>query len=503
MRAPDAARREGRRRAAADGVEQPRPGLRTGRRRPLRRTPRGDRRHRRHGRPRARSAIDTSMLTGESVPADVSPGDDVTGATVNVSGRLVVTATRVGSDTQLSRMARMVEQAQSGKAAVQRLADRVSAVFVPVVLLLALATLAGWLLTTGDVTAAFTAAVAVLIIACPCALGLATPTALMVGTGRGAQLGILIKGPEVLETTRRVDTVVLDKTGTVTTGRMELQDVTPRRRCGRRRTAAAGRCVGGRLRTPRRTRARAGSAGACGRRRAAAAGAGALRESRRHRCTRHDRGPSRPDRPRGHGIERRAAAVRTGRREGRGRGSRPYRGDGHLGRRGTRRTHGRGHGEGHQRPGRTRTARTGAYACAADRRQPRCGGSGRAERRHHRAGRRISSPRSVIAEVLPEDKAGQVRRLQERGAHGGDGRRRRQRRGGPGHGRSGARHGHRDGRRDRGGRSHSRTGRSARGRGRHPACPQNAEHHQGQSLVGLRLQRGGPAARRGRDCSTR
>jgi P-type Cu+ transporter len=173
------------------------------------------------------SAIDTSMLTGESVPADVGPGDTVTGATVNVSGRLVVTATRVGSDTQLSRMARMVEQAQSGKAAVQRLADRVSAVFVPVVLLLASATLAGWLLTTGNVTAAFTAAVAVLIIACPCALGLATPTALMVGTGRGAQLGILIKGPEVLEATRRVDTVVLDKTGTVTTGRMELQDVLP------------------------------------------------------------------------------------------------------------------------------------------------------------------------------------------------------------------------------------------------------------------------------------
>ncbi|WP_181768425.1 heavy metal translocating P-type ATPase, partial [Streptomyces albidus (ex Kaewkla and Franco 2022)] len=173
------------------------------------------------------SAVDASMLTGESVPVDVSVGDAVTGATVNVSGRLVVTATRVGSDTQLSRMARMVEEAQSGKAAVQRLADRVSAVFVPVVLLLALGTLAGWLLTTGNVTAAFTAAVAVLIIACPCALGLATPTALMVGTGRGAQLGILIKGPEVLESTRRVDTVVLDKTGTVTTGRMELQDVVP------------------------------------------------------------------------------------------------------------------------------------------------------------------------------------------------------------------------------------------------------------------------------------
>ncbi|MEV5602836.1 heavy metal translocating P-type ATPase [Streptomyces sp. NPDC052299] len=171
------------------------------------------------------SAVDASMLTGESVPVDVAVGDTVTGATLNVSGRLVVEATRVGGDTQLARMAKLVEDAQNGKAEVQRLADRISAVFVPVVLLLALGTLIGWLLATDDVTAAFTAAVAVLIIACPCALGLATPTALMVGTGRGAQLGILIKGPEVLESTRRVDTVVLDKTGTVTTGRMTLQAV--------------------------------------------------------------------------------------------------------------------------------------------------------------------------------------------------------------------------------------------------------------------------------------
>ncbi|NEC05919.1 heavy metal translocating P-type ATPase [Streptomyces sp. SID7909] len=171
------------------------------------------------------SAVDASMLTGESVPVDVGAGDTVTGATLNVSGRLVVEATRVGADTQLARMAKLVEDAQNGKAEVQRLADRISAVFVPVVLLLALGTLIGWLLATDDVTAAFTAAVAVLIIACPCALGLATPTALMVGTGRGAQLGILIKGPEVLESTRRVDTIVLDKTGTVTTGRMTLQAV--------------------------------------------------------------------------------------------------------------------------------------------------------------------------------------------------------------------------------------------------------------------------------------
>ncbi|UUU22226.1 heavy metal translocating P-type ATPase [Streptomyces sp. DSM 40750] len=171
------------------------------------------------------SAVDASMLTGESVPVDVTVGDSVTGATVNAGGRLVVEATRIGADTQLARMARLVEDAQNGKAEVQRLADRISAVFVPAVLLVAVATFGAWLGVTDDTTAAFTAAVAVLIIACPCALGLATPTALLVGTGRGAQLGILIKGPEVLESTRRVDTVVLDKTGTVTTGRMTLQKV--------------------------------------------------------------------------------------------------------------------------------------------------------------------------------------------------------------------------------------------------------------------------------------
>ena len=168
------------------------------------------------------SAVDASMLTGEPVPVEVGPGDTVVGATVNVGGRLEVRATHIGSDTQLAQMARLVSEAQSGKADVQRLADRVSAVFVPIVIGLALLTLAGWLLIGSSVAAAFTAAVAVLIIACPCALGLATPTALLVGTGRGAQLGILIKGPQVLESTRRVDTVVLDKTGTVTTGRMSV-----------------------------------------------------------------------------------------------------------------------------------------------------------------------------------------------------------------------------------------------------------------------------------------
>ncbi len=172
------------------------------------------------------SAVDASMLTGESVPVEVSPGDTVAGATVNVGGRLVVRADRIGADTQLARMAQMVEDAQSGKAEAQRLADRVSGVFVPVVIALAVATLGFWLGSGNGWSVAFTAAVAVLIIACPCALGLATPTALMVGTGRGAQLGILIKGPEVLETTRRVDTVLLDKTGTVTTGHMTLVDLT-------------------------------------------------------------------------------------------------------------------------------------------------------------------------------------------------------------------------------------------------------------------------------------
>ncbi|MDQ2882022.1 MAG: heavy metal translocating P-type ATPase [Actinomycetota bacterium] len=171
------------------------------------------------------SAVDASMLTGESVPVEVGLGDVVVGATVNAGGRLVVRATRIGGDTQLAQMAKLVEDAQTGKAQVQRLADRISGVFVPIVIVLAAATLGVWLGTGSGVAAAFTAAVAVLIIACPCALGLATPTALLVGTGRGAQLGILIKGPEVLESTRRVDTVVLDKTGTVTTGQMSLVDV--------------------------------------------------------------------------------------------------------------------------------------------------------------------------------------------------------------------------------------------------------------------------------------
>jgi P-type Cu+ transporter len=173
------------------------------------------------------TAVDQAMLTGEPVPVDVGPGGEVAGATVNAHGRIVVRATRVGSETALAQIARLVAEAQAGKAPIQRLVDRVSAVFVPIVIALSLVTLAGWLIIDGDVADAFTASVAVLIIACPCALGLATPTALMVGTGRGAQLGILIKGPEVLEQTKRVTTIVLDKTGTVTEGRMQLVDVLP------------------------------------------------------------------------------------------------------------------------------------------------------------------------------------------------------------------------------------------------------------------------------------
>jgi P-type Cu+ transporter len=173
------------------------------------------------------SAVDQSMLTGESIPVDVGPGSEVAGATINTHGRLVVRATRVGAETALAQIARLVAKAQAGKAPIQRLVDRISAVFVPIVIAIATATLVGWLLVNGDLSAAFTAAIAVLIIACPCALGLATPTALMVGTGRGAQLGILIKGPEILEHTHRISTIVLDKTGTVTEGKVELVEVVP------------------------------------------------------------------------------------------------------------------------------------------------------------------------------------------------------------------------------------------------------------------------------------
>ena len=208
------------------------------------------------------SAVDASMLTGESVPVEVSAGDEIAGATINVSGRLVVRATRIGADTALAQIARMVAQAQSGKADVQRLADRVSGVFVPVVIGLSLVTLAGWLMLGGTAAAAFTAAVAVVIIACPCALGLATPTALMVGTGRGAQLGILIKGPEILEQTRQVTTIVLDKTGTITEGRMELTALVAAEGCPR--TSCCGWPRASRMPASTRSPGRSPSAAASG-----------------------------------------------------------------------------------------------------------------------------------------------------------------------------------------------------------------------------------------------
>ena len=173
------------------------------------------------------SVIDVSLLTGESVPVEVAPGDDITGATINVGGYLIVKATRVGSDTTLAQIRRLVNDAQSGKAPMQRLADKVSSIFVPIVLVLAVLTLAGWLISGSQITYAFSAGVAVLIVACPCALGLATPTALLVGVGRGAQLGILVKGPLILEQTRKIDTIVLDKTGTVTTGVMTMVGLNP------------------------------------------------------------------------------------------------------------------------------------------------------------------------------------------------------------------------------------------------------------------------------------
>ena len=270
------------------------------------------------------SAVDQSMLTGEPVPVEVGEGAAVAGATINTSGRLVVEATKVGGDTALAQIARLVADAQVGKAPIQRLVDRVSAVFVPIVIALSLATLGGWLLVTGDVSAAFTAAVAVLIIACPCALGLATPTALMVGTGRGAQLGILIRGPEVLEQTRRVTTIVLDKTGTVTEG-----SAGGRRRRRRRR------------RRPRGARAARGLGGGCER---ASGGAGDRRvrayRSRRPRSGRElheSRGLRHRGGRRGPLGGRRSAVRARARRRARcrgrgGGGERP-----HRGRRGDRR----------------------------------------------------------------------------------------------------------------------------------------------------------------------
>ena len=363
---------------------------------------------------RGTSALDTSLLTGEPVPVDVGPGDEVTGATINTSGALVVRATRVGEETRLAQIGRLVATAQTGKAPVQRLADRISAVFVPVVLVLAVGTLAAWLLSGAGAQAAFTAAVAVLIIACPCALGLATPTALLVGTGRGAQLGILIKGPEVLEQTRTVDTVVLDKTGTVTEGRMALVDVLGGDEVLRyaaaveqlaehpigRAIAAAVASTTARRRRRRRHRRRPGA-----------------RLPRRGRPRRLRRGPHRalgrrpgPPRPR----RQPGVAPRPGHRRGR---RRPVRR-----RRGRRR---------HRRHGRLgRLARAASWCCATRSRprprrpSPSSGRSGCARPAHRRQrGRGATAAREVgiadadvFAHVLPADKVAVVARLQREGA---------------------------------------------------------------------------------------
>ena len=307
------------------------------------------------------SAVDTSMLTGEPVPAEVGPGDAVTGGCVNAGGRLVVRATRVGADTQLAQMARLVAEAQAGKAPVQRLADRISAVFVPVVIGVAVVTLAGWLAAGQRAGAAFTAAVAVLIIACPCAMGLATPTAILVGTGRGAQLGILIKGPEVLESTRAIDTIVLDKTGTVTTGRMSLADV----------AAAPGadpaevlRLAGAVEDASEHPVAAAIAAGARARLR--------RRPARGHRVRQPSRGSASPAwwtgtpwrsagragwRPNGRCTSRRQLAVRAAQAEAAGQTVVFAGWDG----RGPRRAGGRRHGQAHL--GRRRSAGCAAWAC--------------------------------------------------------------------------------------------------------------------------------------------
>ena len=277
-----------------------------------------------------RSAVDQSLLTGESVPVEKQPGDDVAGASVNAGGRLVVRATKVGADTALAQIARLVSDAQTGKAPVQRLADRVSGVFVPVVIGLAVATLGFWIGAGEDLTFAFTAAVAVLIIACPCALGLATPTALLVGTGRGAQLGLLIKGPEILESTRTVDTIVLDKTGTVTTGRMSLVDVVVADGEDARRGPADRRRARGCVRAPDR----AGDRPCRPRRARHAAGRRRLRQPRGPRRRGRRRRARRGGRP--PGVARRlgdAPAGRARRGHARGRTPRPDRDRGRLGRR--------------------------------------------------------------------------------------------------------------------------------------------------------------------------
>ncbi len=406
------------------------------------------------------SAVDQSMLTGESVPVDVGPGAEVAGATINTYGRLIVRATKVGAETALAQIARLVTEAQSGKAPIQRLADRVSAVFVPAVIGIALATLAGWLAVTGDAGDAFSAAVAVLIIACPCALGLATPTALMVGTGRGAQLGILIKGPEVLEETRKIGTIVLDKTGTVTEGRMELVDVRPLNGASR---ADVLRLAGAVEDASEHPIAQAVA-------KAARAEVGALPpvEAFANRP-----GIGVVGRVEGHevevgrtngeitvswdGLPRATLVVRDTVKPTSSEAIRELR-----------------------ELGLTPVLLTGDSAETAEAVAARGGHRARAGR--GAAGR--------------EGRRGEAASGVRRGRR--HGRRRRQRRAGAGAGRSRHRHRHGHRRRDRGLGPHARFRRPARRGRRHPARPANARHDQGQPLLGVRVQRRGDPARRRR-----
>lgn len=436
------------------------------------------------------STIDASLLTGESVPVEVVPGDAITGATVNLSGRLEMRATRVGSDTQLARMGRLVRDAQAGKADAQRLADRVSAVFVPIVLLIAAATLTAWLALGQPVDAAIAAAVAVLVIACPCALGLATPTALLVGTGRGSQLGLLISGPQVLEATRDIDVMVLDKTGTITEGIMSLVDVVPGPGTER---AELLRLVGS---------AESGSEHPI---------AAAITDAARYELGDLPPVESLTNHP---GLGVRATVISSGehtlvlvgrpglladeglvwpeglRSRGRVGVGRGHGGRRRLGRHGARVAHGGRHGAARQRAGDRRAHRAQHHPVDGHRRC-RAGGSGGCRAGGHR-------PRSRRGRGHARGQGRHRRSASGRGAPCGHGGRWGQRCRRVGHCRFGHRHGFGCRRGDGGVRPHHRVGCADGHRRCHPAVALHAGHHQGQPVLGLRLQRGCDPAGRGR-----
>ena len=425
------------------------------------------------------SAVDASMMTGESLPVEVAPGTAVVGGTVNVGGRLIVRATRVGADTQLAQLARLVAEAQSGKAPVQRLADRVAGVFVPAVLVAAVATFVGWLLAGGGVNAALTSAVAVLIVACPCALGLATPMALLVGTGRGAALGIVIRGPQILETTRRVDTIVLDKTGTVTTGAMRVSGVTT---AGDDDDACAVLRIAGALESAAEhpiARAVAAAAAEAGVALPAVTdfvalpGLGARGMVEGHQVV--------VGRPR---LLRDAWHRRSGRLGG-GRHDQRCR---CVGRRVSRSRHGHRRRPPHVTGGRRRSPYARAAPGAVDGRQHGHRGGRRGSGRHRRRTSGGSAGRQ----------ASRHRRAAARRTCGGDGRRWSERRGRTGRGRSR----HRDGighrRRHPSQRPDVDAVGSVRGRRRDSPVPRDVAHDQGKPVLGVRLQRRGDPARGGR-----